>query len=95
MSPHFARTIATGLAAAAIAAPAAQANPAREPGSGYAGPVQGTGERVDAPAVVTTIDEGFDLGSAAIGAGGAGMLILLSLGGTAHVSRARARVHGA
>ena len=42
------------------------------------------------PAVTTTIDEGFDWGSAAIGAGGAGALIaLVSLGGFAYSSRGR------
>jgi hypothetical protein len=43
---------------------------------------------------VHTIDEGFDWGSAAIGAGGAGAAIVLSLGGLALVSRDRMRPAG-
>ena len=40
-----------------------------------------------------TIDEGFDWGSAAIGAGGAGAaIVLVSLGGVAYVARHRAPV---
>jgi hypothetical protein len=43
--------------------------------------------------VVRTIDEGFDWGSAAIGAGGAGAaIVLVSLGGAAYVARRRAPV---
>jgi hypothetical protein len=43
--------------------------------------------------VVRTIDEGFDWGSAAIGAGGAGaLLVLISLGGFAYTSRGRLQV---
>ena len=84
MKPH--RTIATCVAIAALAAPAAQAAPIIEPGSGSAPePVA-----ADSPAVTTTIDEGLDWGSAAIGAGGAGALIaLVSLGGFAYSSRGR------
>jgi hypothetical protein len=38
--------------------------------------------------IVRSVDEGFDVGSAAIGAGGAGaLLVLLSLGGFAYASR--------
>ena len=39
-----------------------------------------------------TIDEGFDWGSAAVGAGGAGAVIVVSLGAFAFVSRDRMRV---
>jgi hypothetical protein len=74
---RFARTLAVSLAAAALAAPAAGARPAGpdpvDPGS---------------PPVVESIDGGFDFASAAIGAGGAGALILLvSVGGTAYRRR--------
>jgi hypothetical protein len=42
---------------------------------------------------VRTIDEGFDWGSAAIGAGSAGaVIVLVSLGGAAYVARHRAPV---
>jgi hypothetical protein len=91
------RSIAAGLAVAALAAPAAQASPDLQPGSGDTPgsaiidvtPVE-TGS--DAP-VTVTVDEGFDWGSAAIGAGVTGALLaLLSLGGYKFASRSHARV---
>jgi hypothetical protein len=92
------RSLAAGLAVAALAAPTVQAYPMREPGTGDTPgsaiidvtPVE-TGS--DAP-VTTTIDNGFDWGSAAIGAGAAGaVLALLSLGGYKLASsRGHARV---
>ena len=90
----FRRTVAAGLAVAALAAPAAQAAPIRDPALGDTpGPaaIDVTAiETESAPPVTTTIDEGFDWGSAAIGAGGAGALIaLVSLGGFAYSSRGR------
>ena len=75
-----------GLATGALAGPAAVAQPLD------AQPRAATGsEPPDAP-VVRTIDEGFDWGSAAVGAGGAGAVIVLSLGAFAFVSRDRMRV---
>ena len=70
-----------GLATGALAAPAAVAQPLDVQ------PRAATGsEPPDAP-VVRTIDEGFDWGSAAIGAGGAGaVLVLVSIGGVALAS---------
>ena len=91
------RSLAAGLAVAALAAPA-QAAPILEPGSGDTPQSSGAELRglepepvtADSPAVTTTIDDGFDWGSAAIGAGGAGALIVLvSLGGLAYASRGR------
>ena len=82
------RSLAAGLAVAALAAPAAQAAPIREPGTGDAA-LSTEPVAADSPAI-TTIDEGFDWGSAAIGAGGAGALIVLvSLGGFAYTTRGR------
>ena len=50
-------------------------------------------ETESAPPVTTTIDEGFDWGSAAIGAGAAGaLLVLVSLGGYKFASRSHTRV---
>jgi hypothetical protein len=98
MTPHhrsqLQRSLAAGLAVAALAAPAAQAAPIRAPESGDAplslGPDTRGLESDPAPAITTTIDEGFDWGSAAIGAGGAGALIVLvSLGGFAYTTRGR------
>jgi len=94
-------SLVAGFAVAAIAAPAAQAAPIIEPGSGDT--PQSSGAKIlglepepiaaDSPAVTTTIDEGLDWGSAAIGAGGAGALILLvSVGGIRYASRDHIRL---
>jgi hypothetical protein len=96
-SSHFRRSLAAGLAVAALAAPAAQAGPIIERGTGDT-PGSATLdttpiETEPAAPVTTTIDEGFDWGSAAIGAGAAGALLaLLSLGGYKFASRNHARV---
>jgi hypothetical protein len=84
-SHPIARLVTAGLVAGALAAPAAVAQPIADPQTSEPAPS-------DAP-VVRTIDEGFDWGSAAIGAGGAGAaIVLVSLGGIAVVSRHRMRV---
>jgi hypothetical protein len=46
---------------------------------------------IEAPAVTTIVDDGFSWGSAAIGAGVAGALILLAMGSFAGASRVRMR----
>ena len=94
---QFRRTLAAGIAVAALAAPAAQAVPTREPGTGDTpGPaIVDPNEVVEdrGRPVTTTIDEGFDWGSAAIGAGAAGALLaLVSLGGYKFASRDHARI---
>jgi hypothetical protein len=87
-SHPIARLLAAGLVAAALAAPAAVAQPANDPQT--SAPAESAS--ADAP-VVRNIDEGFDWGSAAIGAGGAGALfVLVSLGGVTYVARHRAPV---
>jgi hypothetical protein len=92
------RTVVAGLAIAALAAPAAQAAPILDPGSGQTPQSSGVAIQevapepvaADSPAVTTTIDEGLDWGSAAIGAGVAAALIaLLVLGGFAFNSHGR------
>ena len=81
------RALAAGLVAGALAAPAASAKPAP------IDPVQsGSGSQVaiepEPAPVVQSVDGGFDWDSAAIGAGGAGALLLLvSLGGVTYRSR--------
>ena len=89
------RSLAAGLAAAALAAPAAQAAPMLEPGTGDAplsmGPDTRGLEPDPAAPVTTTIDEGFDWGSAAIGAGGAAAVLLLGAAGASAVSPRRHR----
>jgi len=84
-SHPIARLLAAGLVAGALAAPAAVAQP-------IADPQTSAPTTSDAP-VVRSIDEGFDWGSAAIGAGGAGALfVLVSLAGVTYVARHRAPV---
>jgi hypothetical protein len=93
--PHrLASLIAAGITAAALAAPAAVARPIdgpNEPIRPGPGPTVVEPEPSPAPApVVRMIDDGFDWGSAAIGAGGAGALIvLIALGGFTYASRNR------
>ena len=87
-SSGLARMLAASLAAAALAAPPALAM--SDPGPVVDEPTPGP---TNAPVVVRAVDEGFDWGSAAIGAGGAGaVIVLVSLGGVAYVSRHRAPV---
>ena len=84
-SHPIARLVTAGLVAGALAAPAAVAQPIDDPQTSEPAPSN--------TPVVRTIDEGFDWGSAAIGAGGAGaVIVLVSLGGVAYVSRHRAPV---
>ena len=68
-------TLAAGLAAATLAASPAAASPMLEPGPTTSRPCPSTARRE-----VTTIDQGFDWGSAAIGAGGAGAVLVLGRG---------------
>jgi hypothetical protein len=87
MSPstRLTRSLAGAMAATALLAPAAVAAPAPEPGGNRA-PAE------LAPTVTRTIDEGFDVGSAAVGAGGAVAVVLLATGG---MSAIRNRHRGA
>ncbi len=79
-SHRLARLVAVSLTAAALAAPAASARPAP--------PDQPVVIEPDPAPVVQTVDNGFDWDSAAIGAGGAGALLLLvSLGGFTYRTR--------
>ena len=97
MSPlrprRLTRAAACALAVAALAAPVATARPIDVfPGS-TASPTAAGSSKTNAPAptVIRTIDDGFDWGSAAIGASAAAAIVLLSLGGV----RAGARVRPA
>jgi hypothetical protein len=83
-SHRFARLLVAGLAAGALAAPAAVAQPIDN------GPSPDAGKT--SPPVVRSIDDGFDWGSAAIGAGAAGALIIVTAAGVAYVSRDRPRL---
>jgi hypothetical protein len=85
-SRRLTRVLAIALTAGAVAAPSAVAGPAIGPDGGNGAPVETAPD--PAPVIVRSVDQGFDVGSAAIGAGGAGaLLVLISLGGYAWVSR--------
>jgi hypothetical protein len=84
-SHRLTRVLAVALTAGAVAAPSALAGPAIGPDGGNGAPAPASDP---APVIVRSADEGFDVGSAAIGAGGAGaLLVLISLGGLAYASR--------
>jgi hypothetical protein len=88
-SNRLTAALATGICASALAAPAALAAP-------DIGPVSRDDDGAapePAPLIVRVPDEGFDWGSAAVGAGSAGALVVLvSLGGVAFAARHRAPV---
>ena len=84
-SRRLARALAAGVAVAALAAPAASAMPQTREGAGESAP-----HPQNAPLVVRASDEGFDWGSAAIGAGA--LVVLISLGGFAYISRGRIHI---
>jgi hypothetical protein len=100
---RLARTVAGALAVTALAAPAAVARPAPEDAAvAHPAPAAAVfdSERADAapvivyrsdasaPAVATrTVDDGFDWGAAAIGAGAAAAALLLAAGGAGALSR--------
>ena len=92
---RIALVLAAGVVAVALAAPTAPASPAldRRSLSADGSATAAEPRRADAPVVVRAVDEGIDWGSAAIGAGAAGALVvLISLGGFAYVSRGRIHV---
>ena len=85
-STRITRLLTVALIAGAVAAPSAVAGPAIGPDGGNGPPTEPATD--PDPVIVRTLDEGFDVGSAAIGAGGAGaLLVLVSLGGFSYVSR--------
>ena len=82
------RTLAGAVLVTALAAPAASARPTDV--------YTGNSERStpsDEPTVTRTIDEGIDAGSAALGAGGASAVLLLTAAGAAAVMHTRRRVN--
>jgi hypothetical protein len=87
------RTVAGALLVTAFAAPCAVARPAPEdsfrPNSTESVPAATDTTRPPAPPVTRTIDDGFDLGSAAIGAGGGAAVVLLTTASGAAISRRR------
>ena len=77
------RITAAALTVAALAAPAATARPVSEPGGNRPAPK---------PPTYTTVDQGFDFDSAALGAGGAAGLFLITAAGASVVARSRRAV---
>jgi hypothetical protein len=81
------RVLAVVLAAGALAAPAASAKPA-PPDAVQTGSGPDIAIEPESAPLVQTVDTGFDWDSAAIGAGGAGALLLLvAAGGFTYRSR--------
>ena len=98
-SRRLARLLATGAAAGALAAPSAVARPIDPLPTGSPPDAGGTVVAVepeqaptDAPVIVRSVDRGFEWGSAAIGAGVGGALIVLVSLGVASASHDRIRV---
>jgi hypothetical protein len=92
-SNRLARLLAAGVTAAAVAAPPAVARPIDGPNEPVR-PDPGTTVAVEPEQatrpVVQNIDDGFDWGSAAIGAGSGGALaVIVALGGVAYTNRHR------
>jgi hypothetical protein len=81
--------VGIALAIAAFSAPAAHAVTSEDwrASSGSTSASESTNS--PAPTVTRTVDEGFDLGSAAIGAGSAATILLLGGAGATMVSRRR------
>ena len=101
---RFSTALGAALVIGALSAPAAHAVTAEEFMGGVGGPARPTahephsavGSRTNpAPTVTRTVDEGFDLGSAAIGAGSAATILLLGGAGGTAVWRHRRRIRPA
>jgi hypothetical protein len=92
-SRRLGRAVAGALAITAIAAPVAVARPIDAAAGAAASPTAADPSQAEAPAptVIRTIDGGFDWGSAGIGAGATGAIVLLTLAGVRAGSRAGVR----
>ena len=84
------RIAATGLAIAALAAPAAEARVAFDPPAGHQGAA--SAPQRSAVVVSSTPDHGFDWGSAGIGAAAGAGLVLVGAGSFALTYRGRVRL---
>lgn len=81
-----ARALAAALVIVGIAAPIAAADTGAE-SSGIVRRVEAPMPETTAPTVTQTIDDGFDWASAAIGAAGAGLVLLLAAVGVSVAAR--------
>jgi hypothetical protein len=87
VSHRITRLATAGLLAGALAAPGASARPASPDAPVAPGSAPVVIEPAPAP-IVQSVDDGFDWGSAAIGAGTAGAIALLvGVGGTSYRRR--------
>lgn len=100
MSTHhrLTQSVAGALAIVALAAPSASAFPAEQVQGNPNPNAPATPIHVNdtsggpAPTISRTIDDGFDVGSAAIGAGGAAAVLLLGAAGASTLVHRRHRV---
>src|SRR4051812_33078828 len=92
-SRHLTRAVASVLAVTALAAPAPMAPPIASAPAWIPSHPAASPSHAEAPAptVIRTVDDGFDWGSAAIGAGATIAIVLLSLGGVRAGSRTGVR----
>ena len=104
-SLRLSRQLAAGIAALALAAPAAHARPTQDPAVlssahhtivshapvYWASPDAPTPARPSRAPQVRSTDTGFDVTSAAVGAAGLGLIALLAVGSTTLTARRRMR----
>jgi hypothetical protein len=88
---RFTRVVAAALATGALAAPAAQAVPARDPG-GTRTMSRAELQALGRPVVVRSVHQGFEWGDAAVGAAGATVVVLLGAAGMSAVSHRHGRL---
>jgi hypothetical protein len=95
--PRLRYALAAALAVGALTAPAANAVTGEQfrVSSGSDSTSATSSNNSPAPTVTRTVEDGFDLGSAAIGAGSAAAVLLLGGAGATAVSRHRRRIRPA
>jgi hypothetical protein len=86
---HTSRALALSLAGLALAAPPALARPAIDPQARYS---SAEAHVLASAPRVQSADDGFDWGSAGVGAAATGGLVLIAIGGFGAAHRARIRL---
>jgi hypothetical protein len=87
--------VGAALAIAAFSAPAANAVTSEDWRASSGSTSASESTNIPAPTITRTVEDGFDLGSAAIGAGSAAAVLLLGGAGGTAISRHRRRIHPA